>query len=116
MRRLIHDGTTVELPRPAPRSSVVVVLRSLPSDRRVGEEDPAESPFIDGAAQELYRGIEPILLDDEEKHPGVVARLHQLIRLGRLRRRIGQSHGDAAKFGIRKQLRQRGRNDRELAR
>src|SRR4029077_554935 len=64
VRRLIHDRTAVELPRPTPRRLIVVLLRARPAYGRVGEIDATEPTAIDGPLEQLNRGVQAILLDD----------------------------------------------------
>jgi hypothetical protein len=77
--RLVHEGPSVELPRPAPGRQVVVRLRPVPAHRGVGQIDATEATHLHRALEELDGGIEAVLLDDEELHARLVARSHERV-------------------------------------
>ena len=93
MRCLIQDGATVKLPRSAPRGLVVVLLWTRPPNRRVRDINPAEPPLVDRLLEQLHRGIQPVLLDNEKLYLGLVARAHECVGTGqRYRHRFFANH------------------------
>ena len=83
MRRLIHEGAAVELPRAAPRRGVVVLLRPRPEDVDGDRVDAPEAAQIHRLLQQLQRLVAAVLLDDEQAHASLVAGAHmQRLRIG----------------------------------
>ena len=73
---LVHEGAAVEFPGAAPRGAVIVGLRPAPEDVDRHQVDLAEAVGLDGALEQLQGRVLAVLLDDEEMHAGIVARLH----------------------------------------
>ena len=77
MRRLVHKGTTVELPCPTPFCLIVILLWARPPHGRIGEVNPTKTSRLDRLAQQLNGRIETILLHHEQLDFRIVAGVHQ---------------------------------------
>ena len=79
VRGLVHECAAIELPRASPGRLVVILLRTSPAHRAVGDVQPAEASLVERALEQLHRWVEPVLLDHEQPHAGVVTRLHERV-------------------------------------
>ena len=72
MARLVHEGPA-ELPRPTPRSLIVVLLGPRPKDVYVDHVDTPEAALLNSSLEQLQRGIAAILFDNEQANRRLVA-------------------------------------------
>ena len=79
---LVHQRAAVHGPGAAPRGAVVVGLRPVPLGAGLGEHQPAQGPVAEQPLQLDQAGIEAVLGDHGQRHPGRAGRLDEPVGRG----------------------------------